>query len=224
MQKKAKKVVLAFGLASGVGVVNPALPVTGLVQQAEAKRRPQLVRFDINRGAGFRNGPRRQPQVRRDRAYGRLPTRRLHGCGYYSGCGGVTRRPARYVGCGGVTRRPNRYVGCGGIAPRRTVVSCGGAVTRRPNRYVGCGGSYAGCGGVTRRPNRYVGCGGIAPRRTVVSCGGAVTRRPTRYVGCGGFSGVGRVSGCGVSRPPSRVVGCGYSGCGAVYRRRYRAC
>ena len=165
MQKKAKKVVLAFGLASGVGVVNPALPVTGLVQQAEAKRRPQLVRFDINRGAGFRNGPRRQPQVRRDRAYGRLPTRRLHGCGYYSGCGGVTRRPTRYVGCGG-----------------------------------------------------------IAPRRTVVSCGGAVTRRPTRYVGCGGFSGVGRVSGCGVSRPPSRVVGCGYSGCGAAYRRRYRAC
>ena len=108
MRKKAKKVVLAFGLASGVGVINPALPTTGLVQQANA-REHQVIRYDRNPGRNACGGLRPYSAFRRP---------------IYSGCG-VPRRPTPNIGCGGYTGR-RVYTGCGVPRPSLRAIACGG--------------------------------------------------------------------------------------------------
>jgi len=142
MRKKAKKVVLAFGLASGVGVINPALPTTGLVQQANA-REHQVIRYDRNPGRNACGGLRPYSAFRRP---------------IYSGCG-VPRRPTPNIGCGGYTgrrvytgcgvpRRPTPNIGCGGYTGRRVYTGCG--VPRPSLRAIACGG-FSGQPGVTAR-------------------------------------------------------------------------
>ena len=212
MQRKMKKVVLAFGLASGVGVVNPALPTSGLVQQAEAR--------ENRAGWSYRN-PVRNTHGGRARSYSILRPRRLQRTAGWSSRSrfNLKKISRRYSACG-ATRRPTPTIGCGGYAGRRTYTACG--ATRRPTPTVGCGGyagrrTYTACG-ATRRPTPTVGCGGYTGRTAYSGCG--VTRRPAPTVGCGGYTGRRTYTACGATRRPAPTVGCG----GFTGRRTYRAC